>query len=374
VSTRLDTWTPTANQLKRRGHTSVSGRGGLTIGEDEPSDDITGVYAGSELIRVDGNVTLSTPGQILENRDIYGRITIATSDAVVRNCRVRGTTSGNGFLITSTSTAVQRALIEDCTLIPDYPAAGGLGYGGVVGHDFTLRRTLIDRCGDSINIHNTNKSGPYNTNVVIDQNYLRGLSLMTAVNTGVVHPSDRYTHNDLIQHFSGSGTMIRGNRFDAHYARQVGHWVTTTPTEPFTSVAQGTLPDGGPWQPIPDRGNGTEATGRYDWGSIVAIQIGRQTLSGNIVCSSDLIIEDNWFYGGNFAINGGGNTKTAAFNNLGRFYRNLFDRKQGSQGSNGNTFTFGLQGGLWSASTADIPTTGPNANLYMDGGTVLVRY
>jgi hypothetical protein len=374
MSVRLDTWTPIGNQLKRRGRTTVSGRGGLVIGVDEPDETIAGVYPG-ELIRVDGNVTLNTPGQVLENRDIYGRVTVATSDAIIRNCRIRGTTQGNAFLINCTSTSCVRATIEDCTLIPDYPAAGGLGYGGVVGHDFTLKRSIIARCPDAINVHNTSKTGPYSTNVIIDQNLLKELCMLTWHSNGFVHGSDVYTHNDLIQHFSGAGTIIRGNRFDAHYGRQIGHWVTTTPTEPFTSVAKGTLSDGGPYQVIPNRGSGNESTGRYDWGSVVGLQIGRREHStGVFVCSSDMVIEDNWFYGGNFSINGGGNIKTAAYNNLGRMYRNKFDRAQGNQGSGGNTFTIGMQGGGWSTSTSDIPVSGPNANTYMDGGTILVRY
>lgn len=338
-------------------------RDDLVIGVDKPTADNTGTYPGVTLIPVPGNVTLSTPGQIYENRDVQGRISITAADVTVRNCRVRGLNqapSGDTFLISCTNTNVRRAVIEDCEIAPDFPHWNW--DSGITGHDFTARRCNIHHTVDGINVYwSPPPSTPYDSSVVIEQCWIHDLAWWTAATGGVVHPTDTKTHNDGIQHQGGWGTIVRGNVFDAAYARQYGHWSATNyPTTPYTLAAIGSLGGGAPHQAIPDRGTGTEATGRYNGGSLHNFLIGN-----NVGTSRELVVEDNWFYNGNYGFNLGGFANTGSVELI-RAHRNRFDHAQFEQGSGGNdTFTFAGAGAGWSgfidsgAGTAD-------ANYYED--------
>jgi len=225
--------------------------------------------------------------------------------------------------------------------------------------------------------------------VVIEHNLFDDLSWKTAATGGIVHTTDTETHNDHIQLFGGNGTVIRWNGFHGRFARQYAHWFVTDPTtEPYTTVALHSLTDGGPYQHIPDRDlisgspsanhliNGVpsnESTGRYNSDDCANIMVNYGPDSTKTPCT-ELVIEDNWFYGGNFSINGGGNLKgTVNTRMYASVKRNKFSRDQGSQGSGGNnTQTINFQAG-WGAAFFDIGT-GADANVYMDNNApVTVR-
>lgn len=344
----------------------VAARDQLRLGIDQPNVDNTGVLPGVARALVTGNVNLSTPGQIYENKTITGRLSISAANVTVRNCEIQGNTTPAAGVITCTSTLVSNAVIEDCTI---YATNANYGWGGVYGHDFTLRRCNVYGTTDIIDIVNTNTTArPYATGVVIEQCWLHDYVWWTASAGGVVHTKDTETHNDVIQHFGGTGTIIRGNTIDAAFARQQGHWQVTNPlVEPYTTVPLHSLGDAlnGPNQPIPDRGTGTEATGRYNYDDNCVFMI-----NSSYGYSADLTFEDNWCYGGNYAINGGGNANPGGGVNLGSFKRNKFDRKQGTQGSGGDTtYTIVFFGG-W-AGAVDCPTTGADKNVYIDNGNAV---
>jgi hypothetical protein len=362
MNQRLETWTPVGGVLKRRGRSTTIDRSTLVIGVDEPDETTTGLLPDITLTVVNGDVSLSTPGQVYENKDIFGRVSVSAANVTIRNCRIRGGSSPSTGLITLTSASVSNCVIEDCLITPDYPHSD---WNGVVGHDFTLRRCNIWGTTDGLNIHNTHATQPYDTNVIVEQCYIHDLSWWTAPTGGIVHPSDTETHNDLIQHMGGRGTIIRGNRLDAYFARQFGHWyVTGDPhTEPYTTVPLHSLPDGGPYQPIPNRGNGNEATGRYNYDDLSAIMIGDEVDN-----TTELLVTDNWMRGGNFTVNGGGNPNPGGGVSLGSFLRNRFSRDQGNQGSGGDTTqTLNFQGGSW-AGFVTAPTSGADMNYYEDNG------
>lgn len=352
-------------------------RASLVLGTYMPGPETTGVLPGIPRDTVVGNVTLSTPGLVYENKTIIGRLSITGPNITVRNCEVQGgpspTSSG---VVTCTNQNCFNAVFEDCTI---YPSTPHYLWGGVVGHDYTLRRCNVYGATDIINIHNTYLTGQkifvYQTGVVIEQSWLHDYFWWTAATPNVVHGTDTETHNDVIQHYGGSGSIIRGNCIDAAFSRQNGHWYATGNAEPFITIPLQSLPDGGPYQHIPDRNitnntsltNGvlsTAANGRYNWDDNCCIMINNSQGKSN-----EMTVEDNWFFGGNFAINGGGNPyDSATGKSIGSWKRNKFDRAQGAQGSGGNnTYTLAFLGG-W-AGHIDCPTSGPDANVYMDDGT-----
>jgi len=341
-------------------------RSTLVPGTYKPGPSNTGVLPGVVRTVASGNVTLSTPGQVYENVTVNGRISVKAANVTIRNVLVngQGQTPAAG-LINCANAAVSNCIIEDVTIAPNTPH---WTWNGIVGHDFTVRRSDISGTTDGIEVYNTSAAQPYASGCVIEANWIHDLVWWTAATSGVVHTTDTETHNDGIQHLGGTGTRIVGNFIDAAFSRQRGHWITTTLTEPYSSVALHSLPDGGPYQGIPDRGDGNEANGRYNWDDDACLMIG-----ANYGYTAAMVVEDNWFYGGNFSVNAGGNPYPGSGVNLGSFKRNRFDRKQGSQGAGGNnTYTLALLGN-W-AGHCDIPLTGSDANVYEnDGAYITVR-
>lgn len=339
-------------------------RSGLIIGVDKPGPTNTGILPGVSLTTSSGNITVTSPNVTLENLDIFGKVTIQAANCIIRNCRIRGLNSSPGssdaFLVSCTSGSCVNALIEDCTFVPDYPHWNW--DSGVSGHDYTIRRCDISGVVDGLNVYNTSASQPYASNVIIDQNWIHDLGQWSAATGGVVHPSDTVTHNDGIQHQGGYGTLMRGNTIDAYYKRQYGHWVVTNPgTEPYVTVTLNSLPDGGPYATIPDRGTGNSASGRYNWGNLSALM-----LNQNVGDSYDLTFTDNWVNGASIPVNGGSLTRHTG-QNLGTFYRNKFSRDQGQQSSGGNnTYTFNLDT-TWVGNVSGGVGTG-NANIYLSDG------
>jgi hypothetical protein len=361
---RSESWRASGGALIRRDRTPrVSSRDSLVIGVDEPNATNTGLLPGTSLTTVSGSVTLSTPGQVFQNMDVFGRVSIAAADVTVKNCRIRGGSTVNASgIATCTNSAVRNALFEDCEIRPDLIT---WGWDCVSGHDYTLRRCNVWGGTDLVHVQNNGAPSGFDTGVVIEQCYLHDMRWWTAATAGVVHNSDTETHNDIIQHFGGNGTVIRGNSMHAAFMRQSGHWVVTNPNvEPYTTVALHSLADGGPFQNIPDRGTGVEANGRYNWDDDAILMI--NNTQGP---STGFTFDDNWCYGGNYAINGGGNANPGGGAFLGNFRRNKWDRTQGDPGTGGTpggdtSHTINC-GGTWGG-FVNAPTTGPDANYYMD--------
>lgn len=337
MSSRLEIWSAKSSLLQRRGRPPVSPRDGLVAGVTKPDATNTGVIPGIALETISSNVTLNVAGVTYENKRILGNLTITAKNVTVRNCEILGPLSpgASSILVAVTNANCENVVLQDCTIGP--PQTPTNSVNGVVGHDFTLLRCNVSGTIDGINVHNTSLAGSniYNSNVVIRQCYIHDLALYTAAAGGVVHPSDVYTHNDGIQHYGGSGTVIWGNNINCFPKKQFGHWYVTDPNmEPYVTVPLNSLPDGGPYQTIVDRGTGNAATGRYYIGSVA----GRGSFSCLMINSSqgqtlDLDVKDNWMYGGGYSINGG---ITRSVGNLGNFRRNRFDHSQGQQSTGGN--------------------------------------
>lgn len=383
------------------GLVTAGGRDDLQLGVDQPTALNTGpIIPEASLTDVTGDPIIYTTPQTLTFKRFLGRVHIRCSGMRFENCVFRGGTTtpsdGDG-LANCTNASCTNAYFQDCEFYPQFVHWNW--DSGVVGHDFTLDRCHIHHTTDGVNVYNTTIGGvtPYNTNVVIKQSLIEKLAYWTASTGGVVH-SDFATHNDGIQHQGGLGSQILGNALYGWYARQYGHWVETSTalaeasiTEPFTGVALTSLPAGNPWyggpfqastsggNTIPDTGSGTWSTGRYNiggakWqtgntGSLAALLIGDE-----VGPSGNLVIEDNWFYGGDFAVNGGGAVNTGGAYNM-FFRRNKFDHTQGSPTRSVNTDTtqtinFQQSGSSW-AGHVTAPTTGADRNYYFDNNAAV---
>lgn len=346
-------------------------RNGLVPEVDMPTESNTGVYSNIARQNVSGNVTFSTANQVIQDKSFLGIVTRNANNIQFNNCSFQGGSSTpSTFGLVNCSSEFTPAVFTDCTFSPDIVDPD---WNGITGINFTLIRCEILNCQDGTQIR---KASNGFTGVTIQQTLIHKLARYTAAVNGVVHPTDTVTHNDCVQQFGGRGTILRGNFINASHARQIGHWVCVgdPAVEPYVPIALNSLPDGGPYRNLPDRGNGNEASGRYNGGDHADLSC--IMINDSAGASYDWQVLGNWFAGGDFTINGGGNQPPAGGGvSLGQFYRNRFYRDQGNQGTGGNgTQTINLQGGTWTSTTADIPTTGVNANKYIDGAAITVRY
>jgi hypothetical protein len=378
-------------------------RDNLVIGVDEPTPVIAGALQpeGSLPTVISTSTTYSSNDQLITDTLFNHRVFLNAKRIRFENCIFRGsptTPSDGSGLVECKNSVVEDIEFVDCEFYPQLPHWNW--DSALVGHDFTALRCWFHHTTDGINVYNntgTQTSGvynPYQTNVLIQQCLIDQLAYWTATSSGVVHPGDIATHNDAIQHQGGLGTQLVGNAIKGSYARQYGHWLDVDPggSEPYvgvalTSQAAGAPYYGGPFQAvstgntIPENSTtGTEATGRYNTGgvgSLAALMIGDE-----VGPTGDMIVDDNWFYGGDFCVNGGGarnaDTPTGPTGLYDMtFRRNKFDQRQGQpvrSTSSNSTQTINFQQGedTW-VGHVTAPTTGGDANLNFNGTAITVR-
>ncbi len=176
----------------------------------------TGVPAGRSLTVRNGDLTITTPGTVIDGLDIRGFVVIKAANVTIRNSVVRGSGPGsyNTGLITCYA-GCSNALIEDVTLVPSYPS---VWLNGVFGHDFTARRVNTYNVVDGFNVHNVDNGGGA-VNVVIENSWCHDLSWFASD----PNHSNGPTHNDCIQLQGGSNVRITGNSLQAFMSTSAGN-------------------------------------------------------------------------------------------------------------------------------------------------------
>jgi len=177
-----------------------------------PDASTTGVPAGKSLAPINGNLTTSYDGQVIDARDVSGTIIVTNNNVTIRNCEA------GSILVTGAN-----CTIEDCTLV-------GSGIG-IVGGD----GAIVQRCDIS---HAENGIWIEANNVTIRDNWLHDF---------IPYNPATDPHIDGIQIPGGEGitnVLIQHNNFD------LGHDVNsdiqigfggTSPTGPLTASAPTTF-------------------------------------------------------------------------------------------------------------------------------------
>ena len=187
-------------------------RSGLVWGTYKPDATTTGVLDGvarGSLV-VGGVLRLQTPGQILENVDLYNcTIKPEAPGIIIRNvwCHGRTPKASPGIndhypLIDMTSSLANDTIIEDTTLIPD-PANESVMAYGIKGGGFTCKRVHIARVVDGIQT--------WRDPVIMEASYVTDL---TRFDPDVTRTAGDASHNDGMQLQGGSTTDIRGCNID----------------------------------------------------------------------------------------------------------------------------------------------------------------
>ncbi|GMA86198.1 hypothetical protein GCM10025868_14480 [Angustibacter aerolatus] len=169
-----------------------------TPGKVRPDASNTGVPAGATLTDYWGDLTVTTPGTVVDRLDVHGFLRIMADDVTVKRSRIRGGVAsydaGNRSLLSSTKPG---AVIEDVELVPDFPS---VRIDGLKGYGFTARR---------VNIH-----GTVDTALVFGDDTSITNSWLHDNRHYLVDPNQRNTpsHDDGVQVQGGHHIRIAGNR------------------------------------------------------------------------------------------------------------------------------------------------------------------
>lgn len=88
-----------------------------------PDASNSGVPAGTSLTLHNSDITLSTPGQVIENLDIRGAIIVRAPGCVARNCKVSGWSVFAVFVDTPAETGTP-FLLDHCTILAGATTGG----------------------------------------------------------------------------------------------------------------------------------------------------------------------------------------------------------------------------------------------------------
>lgn len=273
------------------------------------------------------NLVITTPG-VYTNLDVYGRILVQSAGVTLRNLIARGPlqyvgSSGIG-IIDCTNQAAVGTVIEDVTVVAAKPDPLTVGIDG----NFKAKR---------LNLYNLQDcTRPRGVSGSIVDSWFHDFTYFLVDAT---RATSLQVHSDDAQLAGAVNWVIRRNLFDARYG------------------------PAGQFQPaVNDDTSLLGANNTHTETSCLMINISLG------VSTTDLVVEDNWLFGGYTPVNSG-NNGTAA--NLGRFWRNWFDSAD-KHGTPEITLRF---------SSFQVPDTGAgtaNANRWWDGAKsgqeVTVRY
>ncbi|WP_146904562.1 PKD domain-containing protein [Cellulomonas aerilata] len=163
-----------------------------------PDDSNTGVPAGTALRVHDGNLTITTPGTVIDGLDIRGRVNVKAAGVTIKNSIVRGgaaATSGASLITVDGDT--YSLTLQDSEVFAANPSPY---INGIVGRNFTVVRSDIHHVIDQVHI--------IGNNVRVEASWLHD-NLHYAAGVDPNHADG--SHDDNIQVQVGSNLTFTGN-------------------------------------------------------------------------------------------------------------------------------------------------------------------
>ncbi len=164
-----------------------------------PSAANTGVPAGTALTVQTGNLTITTPGTVIDGKDIRGYVVVKAPNVTIKRSIIRGgeAATSNRPLLAITQAGASNFLVEDVTVTPMNPTPYVNGIN--MNQSGTIRRANISGTVDGIMI--------YGDGVRVGILYFHDfVHYLNDPNWGG-GPS----HDDAIQVQAGTGVQIVGN-------------------------------------------------------------------------------------------------------------------------------------------------------------------
>jgi hypothetical protein len=158
-----------------------------------------GVPAGTKLTVHEGDLTVTQAGAVIDGLDVHGLVRIKASGVTIKNSVIRGRElTGSMGLITNDAGAYSFTIV-DSTIAAAYPSPY---VNGIIGNNFTVRRTEIRGVVDSVHITGSD--------VLVENSWLHDNLYYAVDPTHNGGPS----HADTFQVQSGSNITIRNNRVE----------------------------------------------------------------------------------------------------------------------------------------------------------------
>ena len=154
----------------------------------------TGVPSGTPLTVHEGDLTITTPGTVIDGLDIRGFVRVKAANVVIRNSIIRGPATpltGPMSLVQSDAGPGTNLLIQDSEIFAQAPSRF---VDGIVGMGFTLRRVDIHTVVDQVKI--------IGDNVTVDASYLHD---------NLYYPADGAnleSHDDNVQVAIGANIQV----------------------------------------------------------------------------------------------------------------------------------------------------------------------
>lgn len=150
--------------------------------------------AGTKLKVHDGNLTITTPGTVIDGLDVRGFVRVKAKDVVIKNSIIRGPAealTGPMALVQSDAGPGTNLLIQDSEIAASHPSRF---VDGIVGMGFTLERVDIHTVIDQVKI--------IGDNVTVDSSRLHG---------NLFYPADGRnieSHDDNVQIAVGKNVSV----------------------------------------------------------------------------------------------------------------------------------------------------------------------
>lgn len=152
------------------------------------------------LKRWDGDLVITTPGQIVEGLDVHGNVVIKAPNVICRKSIFRGgkpITSGQQGILSIVHAVATNYLVEDITIVPEFPNVRQDGIK--VNQAGIFRRINLSGTADGMTI--------YGSGVKLYDSWLHDFVTYSSDPAQAGGPS----HSDAIMVQAGSGVRISGN-------------------------------------------------------------------------------------------------------------------------------------------------------------------
>jgi hypothetical protein len=202
VSTPAPTPTPTPTTSSPAPAPAPTAAPAPAPGTTKPGKGNTGVPAGTVLTVHEGDITVTTPGTVLDSMDIRGFVTIKAANVTIRNSIIRGTAATSPRGLVSQAYEGGSVLIEDTEIYAAQPSGW---IDGVRGWNITARRVNVHDVIDGFHL--------YGSNTTIESSWIHD-HLHYANDP---HQGGGASHDDSIQIQKGAKIRIVGNTIEDAY-------------------------------------------------------------------------------------------------------------------------------------------------------------
>ncbi|WP_258726615.1 hypothetical protein [Cellulomonas sp. NS3] len=168
--------------------------------------DTTGVPAGTVLKVVTGDLVVTTPGAVVDAVDVRGFIKVKAPNVTIKRSIVRGRPITGSFGLITNDLGAHPFTVEDSELVATEASPW---INGIIGHNFTVRRTEIANVIDSVHITGSN--------VLVESSWLHANLFYAQDPNQKGGPS----HADSVQIQGGSNIRIVRNNIEGAYSSAV---------------------------------------------------------------------------------------------------------------------------------------------------------